>query len=86
MKWTAEQFTKEFEVLERTTALPTTFKKQIEKVRKIVNHWKECRGCAVGFYCGEHTESFEELFLKLAYFPIEYHTCKDFKYKLLFMR
>ncbi len=84
MIWDAENFTKEFEKLKSNIddiQLPM-FKKQIEIIEKIINHWKACPACALGFYCCQYETTFEEVWLNLVYHP-QYHMC-DGDYKLLF--
>lgn len=81
---TAEEFTKEFEKY-KDLELPKVFKSQIEKVNQIVEHWKVCPACELGFNISEYDISFEKLFIKLAAGHIEYHIC-DGTYSVLWSK
>ena len=88
MIWDAESFTKEFEKFENSIydnqTMPSVFKKQIETINKLVDHWKVCPACALGFYCCQYETTFGEVWLNLIYHP-QYHMCNG-DYKLLFQK
>lgn len=84
MIWTAEKFIIEFNKIEYLRNIPI-LQYEINKVDKIVEHWKKCAACKLGFDFSEYDMSFEELFIKLAACHLEYHIC-DGDYKLLFTK
>lgn len=72
--WISDKFTYEFNIIKDLNHI-SIFKYQIDKVAKIVNHWKECPPCALGFNISEYSGTFEEIFLKLAASHVENHIC-----------
>lgn len=84
--WTTDEFTKEFNKL-KENSFPKVFQTQIDKIGIIVEHWRVCHACELGFNISEYSGSFEEVFLKLAYWPLDRHACNgDYKLSNLILK